>query len=169
MIKIIIGYVLDLIIGDPNNPYHPIRYIGKLASNMEKLWRKVFKKNLKIAGFFAWLFIVFITFGVTLGIVHIANKINPILGTVVSGILIYFCISAKGLKVEGLKVIKILKEGDIVKTRKQLSYIVGRDTENLDEEAIVRAVVETVAENMSDGIIAPLFLQELGSTFSFLI
>ena len=61
MIKIIIGYVLDLIIGDPNNPYHPIRYIGKLASNMEKLWRKVFKKNLKIAGFFAWLFISFIS------------------------------------------------------------------------------------------------------------
>lgn len=162
MIKIIIGYVLDLIIGDPNNPYHPIRYIGKLASNMEKLWRNVFKKNLKIAGFFAWLFIVFITFGVTLGIVHIANKINPILGTVVSGILIYFCISAKGLKVEGLKVIKILKEGDIVKARKQLSYIVGRDTENLDEEAIVRAVVETVAENMSDGIIAPLFFAGIG-------
>ena len=162
MIKIIIGYVLDLIIGDPNNPYHPIRYIGKLASNMEKLWRKVFKKNLKIAGFFAWIFIVFITFGVTLGILHIANKINPILGTVVSGILIYFCISAKGLKVEGLKVIKILKEGDIVKARKQLSYIVGRDTENLDEEAIVRAVVETVAENMSDGIIAPLFFAGIG-------
>lgn len=162
MIKIIIGYVLDLIIGDPNSPYHPIRYIGKLASNMEKFWRKVFKKNLKIAGFFAWLFIVFITFGVTLGIVHIANKINPILGIVVSGILIYFCISAKGLKVEGLKVIKILKEGDIVKARKQLSYIVGRDTENLDEEAIVRAVVETVAENMSDGIIAPLFFAGIG-------
>ncbi|WP_368247619.1 adenosylcobinamide-phosphate synthase CbiB [Clostridium perfringens] len=162
MIKIIIGYVLDLIIGDPNNPYHPIRYIGKLASNREKLWRKVFKKNLKIAGFFAWLFIVFITFGVTLGIVHIANKINPILGTIVSGILIYFCISAKGLKVEGLKVIKILKEGDIVKARKQLSYIVGRDTENLDEEAIVRAVVETVAENMSDGIIAPLLFAGIG-------
>lgn len=162
MIKIIIGYVLDLIIGDPNNPYHPIRYIGKLASSMEKLCRGVFKKNLKLAGFFAWFFIVAITFGVTLGVVHTANRINPILGTLISGVLIYFCISAKGLKVEGLKVIKILSEGDIVKARKQLSYIVGRDTENLDEEAIVRAVVETVAENMSDGIIAPLFFAGIG-------
>lgn len=162
MIKILIGYVLDLIIGDPNNPYHPIRYIGKLASNMERLFRKIFKKNLKLAGFFTWFFIVFITFIVALGIVRISDRINPILGTLVSGILIYFCISAKGLKVEGLKVIKILKEGDIVKAREQLSYIVGRDTKNLDEEAIIRAVIETVAENMSDGIIAPLFFAGIG-------
>lgn len=169
MIKILIGYVLDLIIGDPNNPYHPIRYIGKLASFMEKFWRGVLKKNLKMAGLFAWLFIVFITFGITFEIVHIANKINPILGTLVSGILIYFCISAKGLRVEGLKVIKILKNGDIVKAREQLSYIVGRDTKNLDEEAIVRAVVETVAENMSDGIIAPLLFAGLyGAPLAFL-
>lgn len=162
MIKIVIGYVLDMVIGDPQNPYHPIRYIGKLAQSMEKFWRSVFSKNQKLSGLFAWLSIVIITFLITLGIVEISNIINPILGTLVSSILIYFCISAKGLKVEGLKVIKILKSGDIVRARKQLSYIVGRDTENLDEEAIVRAVVETVAENMSDGIIAPLIFAGLG-------
>ncbi|MGG5461738.1 adenosylcobinamide-phosphate synthase CbiB [Clostridium sp. B9] len=162
MIKIVIGYILDMVIGDPQNPYHPIRYIGKLAQSMEKLWRSVFSKKQKLAGLFAWLSIVIITFLIALGIVEISNIINPILGTVVSGILIYFCISAKGLKVEGLKVINILESGDIVRARKQLSYIVGRDTENLDEEAIVRAVVETVAENMSDGIIAPLIFAGLG-------
>lgn len=162
MIKIVIGYILDMVIGDPQNSYHPIRYIGKLAQSMEKLWRHVFSKKQKLAGLFSWLSIVIITFLITLGIVVISNIINPILGTVVSGILIYFCISAKGLKVEGLKVINILESGDIVRARKQLSYIVGRDTENLDEEAIVRAVVETVAENMSDGIIAPLIFAGLG-------
>lgn len=160
--KILIGCILDLIIGDPQNPYHPIRYIGKLAQAMEKLWRGIFKNKEKLAGFFTWIFIVCITLIITLGISVGASYINPILGILISGVLIYFCISAKGLKVEGLKVIKILKSGDIEGARKQLSYIVGRDTKNLDEEAIVRAVIETVAENMSDGIIAPLFYIGIG-------
>ena len=76
--------------------------------------------------------------------------------------MIYFCISAKALKIEGLKVIKYLIKDDIKGARKQLSYIVGRDTENLDKEAILKAVIETVAENMSDGVIAPFFYAGLG-------
>ncbi|MEG2539787.1 MAG: adenosylcobinamide-phosphate synthase CbiB, partial [Clostridium sp.] len=74
----------------------------------------------------------------------------------------YFCISSRGLAVEGMKVIKTLKNGDIEGARHKLSYIVGRDTSTLDEKGIVRAVVETVSENMSDGIIAPMMFAALG-------
>ena len=76
--------------------------------------------------------------------------------------MIYFCISTKALKVEGLKVVKYVIKDDIEGARKQLSYIVGRDTKHLDKEAILKAVVETVAENMSDGVIAPLFYVGIG-------
>lgn len=162
MISLIIGFVMDLIIGDPHNPVHPVRLIGSLGSSMEKFFRKLFTNKLKVAGFFTWIFVIFITFFVALAIVKITFSINVILGTVIEGILLYFCISAKGLKVEGLKVINILKSGDIEGARKQLSYIVGRDTKSLDEKSIVRAVIETVAENMSDGIIAPLFFAGIG-------
>lgn len=162
MISLIIGFVMDLIIGDPQNPVHPVRIIGNLGVTMEKFFRKILPKRLKLAGLFTWMSVVITTFVITLEIVKFAFYINSILGIAIEGIILYFCISAKGLKVEGLKVINVLKSRDIEGARKKLSYIVGRDTESLDEKSIVRAVIETVAENMSDGIIAPLFFAGIG-------
>ena len=153
--------MLDFIIGDPNNPFHPVRIIGALGIKLENITRRVFK-NLKISGFVTWLGVILITFLVNSLIVRLAFSISNIFGIIIEGILLYFCISFKGLKVEGLKVIKVLESGDIEGARKQLSYIVGRDTEALDEEGIIRAVIETVAENTSDGIIAPLLFGALG-------
>ena len=161
MLSYTIGLVLDFIIGDPNNPFHPVRIIGALGSKLENITRRVFK-NLKISGFITWLGVILITFLVNSLIVRLAFSISNIFGIIIEGILLYFCISSKGLKVEGLKVIKVLESGDIEGARKQLSYIVGRDTEVLDEEGIIRAVIETVAENTSDGIIAPLLFGALG-------
>ena len=161
MLSYTIGLVLDFIIGDPNNPFHPVRIIGALGSKFENITRRVFK-NLKISGFITWLGVILITFLVNSLIVRIAFSISNIFGIIIEGILLYFCISSKGLKVEGLKVIKVLESGDIEGARKQLSYIVGRDTKVLDEEGIIRAVIETVAENTSDGIIAPLLFGALG-------
>ena len=155
MLSYTIGLVLDFIIGDPNNPFHPVRIIGSLGIKLENITRRVFK-NLKISGFVTWLGVILITFLVNSLIVRLAFSISNIFGIIIEGILLYFCISSKGLKVEGLKVIKVLESGDIEGARKQLSYIVGRDTKVLDEEGIIRAVIETVAENTSDGIIAPL-------------
>ena len=86
-----------------------------------------------------------------------AKKFNIYFGIILEGILIYFCISSKGLVVEGYKVIKFLLKDDLDGARKQLSFIVGRDTASLNKEGIIKAVVETIAENMADGIIAPLF------------
>lgn len=161
MLSYTIGLVLDFIIGDPNNPFHPVRIIGALGIKLENITRRVFK-NLKISGFVTWLGVILITFLVNSLIVRLAFSISNIFGIIIEGILLYFCISSKGLKVEGLKVIKVLESGDIEGARKQLSYIVGRDTEALDEEGIIRAVIETVAENTSDGIIAPLLFGALG-------
>ena len=161
MLSYTIGLVLDFIIGDPNNPFHPVRIIGSLGIKLENITRRVFK-NLKISGFVTWLGVILITFLVNSLIVRLAFSISNIFGIIIEGILLYFCISSKGLKVEGLKVIKVLESGDIEGARKQLSYIVGRDTKVLDEEEIIRAVIETVAENTSDGIIAPLLFGALG-------
>ena len=161
MLSYTIGLVLDFIIGDPNNPFHPVRIIGALGSKLENITRRVFK-NLKISGFVTWLGVILITFLVNSLIFRLAFSISNIFGIIIEGILLYFCISSKGLKVEGLKVIKVLESGDIEGARKQLSYIVGRDTKVLDEEGIIRAVIETVAENTSDGIIAPLLFGALG-------
>lgn len=162
MIKIIIGYLLDLIIGDPQNPYHPIRGIGKIAQIFENLFRKIFEKHLKLAGAITWIVVVSMVFLINFLLIKLLGKINPYIALIYECIAIYFCLSTKALKVEGLKVIKYVKEDNIEMARKQLSYIVGRDTDRLDKEAIMKAVIETVAENMSDGVIAPLFFVGLG-------
>jgi adenosylcobinamide-phosphate synthase len=157
MIELTIGYILDLIIGDPQNPIHPVRLIGSLCKNIEKLFRKLFKSSLKVAGGLTWIFSVAIVFFINYIIVISSFNINRVFGIIISGIIIYFSISTKALKVEGLKVVSYILKDDIEGARKQLSYIVGRDTKSLDEKAILRAVVETVAENMSDGVVAPIF------------
>ena len=144
------------------NPIHPIRIIGSLCKATEKFFRKVLKKSLKIAGLLTWITVVLIVFLFNYFLLKGAYAINNVLGVILSSIMIYFCISTKALKVEGLKVVKYVIQDDIEGARKQLSYIVGRDTKNLDKEAILKAVVETVAENMSDGVIAPLFYVGIG-------
>ncbi len=164
MIEITLGFLLDLIIGDPQNPIHPIRIIGSLCKTIEKFFRKILKKSLKVAGLMTWILVILIVFLFNYYLLKGAYAINNIFGVVLASIMIYFCISTKALKVEGLKVVKYIIKDDIEGARKQLSYIVGRDTENLDKESILKAVVETVAENMSDGVIAPLFYAGIGGT-----
>lgn len=162
MIEITLGFLLDLIIGDPQNPIHPIRIIGTLCKTMEKFFRKVLKNSLKIAGLMTWISVILIVFLFNYYLLKGAYAINNILGIILASIMIYFCISTKALKVEGLKVVKYIIKDDIEGARKQLSYIVGRDTQNLDKESILKAIIETVAENMSDGVIAPLCYAGIG-------
>lgn len=163
LLSIYTGYALDLIIGDPYSFPHPVRFIGKLISFVEKQIRKITTsdKGLKIAGFFLW----FVVVGVTLGSTSIVLRLfqfNKVAYFLVNSILIYTTLATKCLKDESEKIYKVLKTGDLKKSRIQLSYIVGRDTTNLSEKEIVRATVETVAENTVDGIIAPLFYGFIG-------
>ena len=163
LLSIYTGYALDLIIGDPYSFPHPVRYIGKLISIVEKQIRKITSsdKGLKIAGFFLWFIVVVTTFAITTLILQLF-KFNKVIYFIVNTILIYTTLATKCLKDESVKIYKVLKTGDLEKSRIQLSYIVGRDTTNLNEKEIVRATVETVAENTVDGIIAPLFYGFIG-------
>ena len=163
LLSIYTGYALDLIIGDPYSFPHPVRYIGKLISIVEKQIRKITSsdKGLKIAGFFLWFIVVGATFGITTLVLQLF-KFNKVTYFIVNTILIYTTLATKCLKDESVKIYKVLKTGDLEKSRIQLSYIVGRDTTNLNEKEIVRATVETVAENTVDGIIAPLFYGFIG-------
>ena len=163
LLSIYTGYALDLIIGDPYSFPHPVRYIGKLISIVEKQIRKITSsdKGLKIAGFFLWFIVVWATFGITTLVLQLF-KFNKLAYFIVNTILIYTTLATKCLKDESVKIYKVLKTGDLEKSRIQLSYIVGRDTTNLNEKEIVRATVETVAENTVDGIIAPLFYGFIG-------
>ena len=163
LLSIYTGYILDLIIGDPYSFPHPVRFIGKLINFVEKQIRKITKsdKGLKIAGFVLWFIVVGVTFSITFTICQLF-RFNKIAYFIVNSILIYTTLATKCLKDEAVKIYKVLKTGDIEKSRIQLSYIVGRDTTTLNEKEIVRATVETVAENTVDGIIAPLFYAFIG-------
>lgn len=163
ILSIYIGYVTDLIVGDPYSFPHPVRFIGKLINFTQGIIRKVFKsdKQLKFGGFILWFITVGITYLITYAIVKLFS-FNVVLSVAVNSFLIYTTLATKCLKDEALKIYNVLKTGDIEKSRTQLSYIVGRDTTNLSESEIIRATVETVAENTVDGIIAPMFYAFIG-------
>ena len=159
----VIAYVLDLIIGDPYSFPHPVRFIGNLIRFVETKIRNIAKtkKQLKIGGFILWIVTVGTTITVTSLILNIF-MVSKILYMIISSVILYTTLSTKCLADEAKKIYEVLKMGDIEKSRKQLSYIVGRDTTSLNEQEIIRATVETVAENTVDGIIAPMMYGFIG-------
>lgn len=157
LISTILAVLLDFIIGDPYSFPHPVKLMGRIISFEEKFTRKITgsKKGLKLSGFI--IVIVNILLGFTVPYILLKSiKQYKILYMIVNTYLIYTCIAARCLHSEAMKVSKALDIG-IEEARARLSYIVGRETKNLSEEEIIRATVETVAENTSDGVIAPLF------------
>lgn len=158
---IFLGFIIDLILGDPYNLPHPVRLIGNLISALEKNARKHFK-NLRIGGVFLGITVILISAAVPVLLLFFAYKVNIILGAFVEGIMCYYLIAPKCLRNESMKVYRAIEEKDIGKARKAVSMIVGRDTDKLDESGIIRAAVETVAENTSDGVTAPLMYISLG-------
>ena len=148
--------VLDFIFGDPKWLPHPVRLIGKAAMALEGPMRKRFP-NPKTAGNVTAAVIILGTALVTAGVLWGAQKIHPVADDVLSVILLYTTFAARGLASHSYAVYKALKTGDIPLARQQVAKMVGRDTEQLDEKGIVRAAVESVAENSVDGVVAPLF------------
>ncbi|MBP3781672.1 MAG: cobalamin biosynthesis protein CobD [Butyrivibrio sp.] len=162
LIGFILGVLLDRIIGDPQGFPHPIRLIGALIGWLD---RKLNNEKSVLRGAVTWLIVVFMTVAVTFAIMFGAYSIHVVCGVVVEAILTCYILAAKSLSDESMKVYRAMETADgddLTDARKALSMIVGRDTENLDEAAITRAVVETIAENTSDGIIAPLIYTFLG-------
>ena len=155
------GFILDTIIGDPYSLPHPIRLIGNLISGLEKLIRKNFR-NLKAGGFFLVITVLVLSCGIPLIILVLAYRISAVLGIIAESIMCFYLIAAKCLKDESMKVYKKLENNDTEGARKAVSMIVGRDTDKLDKYGIIRAAVETVAENTSDGVTAPIIYMSLG-------
>ena len=183
------GFFLDFIFGDPVWLYHPVRLIGKGISFGERQLRKLCglrscpadpqlqgnktgdgqpesgredSRKLVAAGAFLWVCIAGLSFLIPLGVLALAQKIHPALKFVLETFWCYQIIAARCLCKESGKVYDRLKAEDLPGARKAVSMIVGRDTENLSAEGVTKAAVETVAENTSDGVTAPLIYMLIG-------
>ena len=165
LIAFLIGFCADLIIGDPHGLMHPVIIMGKEISFLEEHLRNIFPKNRRgerTAGILLWSVMAAQTLVIPALLLWYCHGISPWLRLAVESIMCWQCLAAKSLKDESMKVFYALDEGNIPKARRAVSMIVGRDTENLDAEGITRAAVETVAENTSDGVIAPMFYLAIG-------
>lgn len=164
-LSILLGFLIDCVLGDPHRLPHPVIFIGKLISLLEKCFRRLLPKTVtgeRIASGLIWIFTVSISFFVPWGILRLCGLVSPWLALAVQSIMCWQIIAPRSLRDESMKVYKALKTGTIQEARYAVSMIVGRDTENLDAAAVARAAVETVAENASDGVIAPLLFLALG-------
>lgn len=152
-LKFLIAYVLDLMFGDPYWFPHPVRLIGSYINIIEK---NIYKfKNKKFWGVIMAI-VVIITTAITSYYIAKSSEYLEIF-------FLYTTLATKSLGAEGIKVYKILKSGDLERAQKELSYLVSRDTGEMDEVQVVRSTMETIAENSVDGIIAPMFYAFLGS------
>ncbi|MGB3367274.1 MAG: adenosylcobinamide-phosphate synthase CbiB [Acidaminobacteraceae bacterium] len=164
MFELYLGYILDLIFGDPYVMPHPVVYIGRAISNLEKVFRKLFKseKALKYAGFLFTFIIVVGTYVIYFYILKVSRIVSPIFASILEVFMIYQIFATRCLANEGNKLYKTLKDGDLEESRKWISYLVSRDTETMNKEDIVKATIETISENIIDGIISPLFFIIIG-------
>jgi len=159
--SVITAYFLDLILGDPYWFFHPVKGMGKAITYFEPRLRKILRTQ-RFAGFLLVLIIVGSSYFITWGIIQVAGRINFWLQFALSSFLIFTALSTKSLGIEAKKVYQALLKKNLSLARGRVGAIVGRDTENLNEEEIIRATVESVAESSVDGIISPLFYAFLG-------
>lgn len=161
----LLGFLIDCILGDPHSIPHPVIFIGKLISLLEKGLRRLFPKTAageRLAGGVLWVIVVLTSGGVPLLILWLCAKVSPWLCLGVHSIMCWQIMAPRSLRDESMKVYSALKNGTIGDARYAVSMIVGRDTAELDGAAVTRAAVETVAENASDGVIAPLLFMAIG-------
>lgn len=164
IIAFVAGFVLDLILGDPYSLPHPIRLIGNMISFWtKKLLKEELNDKAKFRRGILMVFLIIIpTIVSVFAILSIGYRVHPVLGCVFESIMTYQMLATKCLKVESMKVYDKLENSTLDEARYAVSMIVGRDTKILDEKGVARAAVETVAENTSDGIIAPMLYMAIG-------
>lgn len=171
MTAFLAGFILDLFVGDPIGFPHPVRWIGSLISNLTDLFlnkaertlepEKINKRKRRF-GLTMVIIVITVSAGICFAILHLAYTLNSVLGVIIESVITYQCIATKSLYAESMKVQKALKNEGLDAGRKAVSMIVGRDTACLDEKGVIKAAVETVAENTSDGVIAPLIYLAIG-------
>lgn len=166
IIILLLASLLDILLGDPHVLYHPVQAMGALIQLLEHVLRRMlhirpekeadpWKK--RTAGFILALLVPTISAGITVALLFAAGRLHPFLARLLSVWISYQMLAAKSLYHESMKVYDALKRDKLEDARKAVSGIVGRDTAVLSKAGIIRAAVETVAENTSDGVIAPLF------------
>lgn len=162
---IALGFVLDLWLADPVWMPHPVVAMGRCISALEWFLRKRFPatpRGEQAAGVVLAAVLPLGTLAVTAGVLLLAEWLHPAVGFAVQALWCWQALAVKGLAAESRNVYRCLAEGDLPAARKAVGRIVGRDTQNLTVEGVTRAAVETVAENFSDGVVAPLFYMLIG-------
>ncbi len=149
------AFLLDLLLGDPVTLPHPVRWMGKSIEIAEPWFRKKIGSP-RVAGLFFVLFLLVLTWLISTGVLFAAASIGSVAGVIMEIILIYYCLSTLSLKKAAIDVARSLRDEGVIVARKRLAFIVGRDVNSLDQEGVSRAALETVAENLVDGIISPL-------------
>lgn len=163
LIAFVLGFLLDLLLGDPYWMPHPIRLIGSLIAKLKRWNRQELSdRRKKDRGTIMVILVVGLTLFFSAAILLLGYWIHPLAGCVIETVMTYQILALKCLKVESMKVYELLVAQNLAEARRAVSMIVGRDTENLDETDVAKAAVETVAENTSDGVIAPMLCLALG-------
>lgn len=165
LIAVVVGFVMDLIFGDPSTPLHPICLIGNLIAKLEKVIRKALPKTEKgelAGGGLLVVLVVLLSGGIPLLLLVISYRIWFWSGVAVEAVMCFFIFAVKSLKKESMNVGRALEEEGLEAGRKAVARIVGRDTQALSEAGVVKAAVETVAENFSDGVFAPMLYLMIG-------
>jgi len=158
--QILAAILLDLLLGDPRWLPHPVKLMGRYAAFLENPLRKSFRSP-HMAGVLAVLLVLTVTGLATYAVIMAAGLLHPLFADVVSVIILYTTLAARDLIRHSLNVYHELKSGNLAEARKKVAMLVGRDTDILDETDIIRATVESVAENTVDGVTAPLFFAVL--------
>lgn len=161
MFEILAAFGLDLLLGDPTYSWHPVRVIGRWIEGAER-WLRSFTPNARLGGFLLAVFLPLTIFFIVWFFCEVSFQIQPFLQKVISIYLIYSAISVRDLEVEAKRVYAALTNRKIKTARKNLSRLVGRDTQDLSEEEVTRGAVEAVAESFVDGVLSPLFYAALG-------
>ncbi len=159
--ELLAAYALDLALGDPPSWPHPVRWLGRLITAWEEPLRRRFT-SMHLAGMVLAGGCLLVAAGTAYGLVGLATAVHPGLGLGMSVLLLYWAISVRDLANHAWAVYHPLRRGDLPAARSALANIVGRETAHLDEAGIVRATVETIAENTVDGVLSPMFYATLG-------
>ncbi|HJA43054.1 adenosylcobinamide-phosphate synthase CbiB [Lachnoclostridium sp. An118] len=157
---LIIGSIVDFILGDPRELWHPVQGIGWVISRLEKILRRLFpagRRGERWAGAVLVVLTLLVSVGVPALLLFFLSLVHPLLSFLLSCIFCWQLLAARSLRTESLKVEEALEKEGLEAGRRAVSMIVGRDTRDLTEEGVIKAAVETVAENTSDGVTAPLF------------
>lgn len=155
------AFALDALVGDPPSLPHPIRWMGRAIEQSEPFWRRTVASE-RLAGLLFAASLILGCWLLALLVTGLAWKVHSLLGFVVETVLLFYCLSAKSLRQAALEIDRLLAAGEVDRARAQVRMIVGRDVDRYEADDIARATVETVAENVVDGVLSPLFFAALG-------